>query len=97
MRWLDGITNGMGHECEQALEDSEGQGSLVCCGPWGRKESDMTQRLNNNGTNGPTALCTLYRRLTRLAHACVRLKERCSCLFVRKGHKPLYVSIWFLK
>ena len=27
-----------GHEFEQALRDSEGQGSLVCCCPWGRKE-----------------------------------------------------------
>ena len=40
MRWLDGIT---GHEFEQALEDSEGQGSLVCCSSWGHKESDTTQ------------------------------------------------------
>ena len=39
MRWLDGIT---GHESEKTLEDSEGQGSLVCCSPWGCKESDMT-------------------------------------------------------
>ena len=31
-----------GHELEQALGDSEGQGSLVCCSPWGCKESDMT-------------------------------------------------------
>ena len=31
-----------GREFEQALGDSEGQGSLVCCGPRGRKESDMT-------------------------------------------------------
>ena len=35
-----------GHEFEQALGDSEGQGSLVSCSPWGRKESDMTERLN---------------------------------------------------
>ena len=28
--------------------DSEGQGSLACCSSWGCKESDMTQRLNNN-------------------------------------------------
>ena len=27
---------------EQTLEDGEGQGSLTCCCPWGRKESDMT-------------------------------------------------------
>ena len=37
-----------GHEFEQALEDSEGQGSLACCSPWGHKESDTTERLNNS-------------------------------------------------
>ena len=31
-----------GHEFEQALRDSEGQGSLACCSPWGHKKSDMT-------------------------------------------------------
>ena len=31
-----------GHEFEQTEEDSEGQGSLMCCSSWGRKESDMT-------------------------------------------------------
>ena len=35
-------------EFKQTLGDSEGQGSLVCCSPWGHKESDMTERLNNN-------------------------------------------------
>ena len=29
-----------GHEFEQTLGNSEGQGSLVCCSPWGHKESD---------------------------------------------------------
>ena len=37
-----------GHEFEQALGDGEGQGSLACCSPWGCKESDTTQQLNNN-------------------------------------------------
>ena len=37
-----------GHEFEQALGDGEGQGSLMCCSPWGCKESDMTDQLNNN-------------------------------------------------
>ena len=32
-----------GHEPEQTLGDSEGQGSLECCGPWDREELDMTQ------------------------------------------------------
>ena len=35
-----------GHEFEQALGVGDGQGSLVCCSPWGRKESDTTERLN---------------------------------------------------
>ena len=29
-----------GHEFKQTLGDSEGQGNLACCSPWGRKESD---------------------------------------------------------
>ena len=36
-----------GHEFEQAPGDSEGQGSLACCSPWGHKELDTTERLNN--------------------------------------------------
>ena len=36
-----------GHELEQTPGDSEGQGTLECCSPWGHKESDTTQRLNN--------------------------------------------------
>ena len=31
-----------GHESEQTPGDNEGQGSLPCCSPWGRKESDTT-------------------------------------------------------
>ena len=36
-----------GHEFEQTQGNSEGLGSLTCCGPWGHKESDMTEQLNN--------------------------------------------------
>ena len=32
-----------GHEFEQALGVGDRQGSLVCCSPWGCKESDMTE------------------------------------------------------
>ena len=38
--WLNG------HEFEQTLGVGEGQGSLACCSPWGRQESDMTKQLN---------------------------------------------------
>ena len=37
-----------GCEFEQTLGDSEGQGNLVCCSPWGHKESDMTEWLSKN-------------------------------------------------
>ena len=32
----------MDRSFEQTLGDSEGQGSLACCNPWGHKELDMT-------------------------------------------------------
>ena len=43
--WLNG------QEFEQTLGHSEGQGSLVCFSPWGCKELDTTERLNNNAAH----------------------------------------------
>ena len=43
-----------GHEFEQALGNGEGQGSLASYSPWGRKESDTTERLNNNNSRCQT-------------------------------------------
>ena len=40
LHWLNG------HEFEQASEVGDGQGSLACCSPWSRNESDMTERRN---------------------------------------------------
>ena len=37
-----------GHEVEQTPGVGEGQGSLAFCSPWGHKESDTTEQLNNN-------------------------------------------------
>ena len=42
MRWLDDITNSM----DMSLGVGEGQGSLACCSPWGRKESDTIEQMN---------------------------------------------------
>ena len=42
--WLNG------HEFEQTQEDSKGQGSLVCCSPWGHKELDTSEWLNKTKT-----------------------------------------------
>ena len=50
---MDGITwkRSDGHESEQTLGDSEGQGSLACSSPWGHKESDTAEQLNNKILN----------------------------------------------
>ena len=45
VRWYHQLN---GHEFEQTLGNSEGQGSLACCSPWECKELDMPERLNNN-------------------------------------------------
>ena len=45
--WLNGP------EFEQTLGDGEGQGILVCCSSLGHKESDMTERVNNNNSASP--------------------------------------------
>ena len=37
-----------GHESEQMLGDSEGQGSQACCSSWGHRVNTWLKRLNNN-------------------------------------------------
>ena len=51
------------HEFAQT-GDREGQGSLACCSPWGYKELDTTERLNNKSNkdmkpNFPITVCRL--------------------------------------
>ena len=48
MRWLDGNTDSMDTELEQAPGIGETQRSLACCSPWGHKESDTTEWLKLN-------------------------------------------------
>ena len=43
--WHHGLN---GHEFEQTVGDSDGQGSLMCYRRWGHKELDMTEQLNDN-------------------------------------------------
>ena len=47
------------HEFEQALGVGDGQGSLAWCSPWGRKESDMTERTCTR-THTHTHICQTY-------------------------------------
>ena len=48
MRWMDGIT-----DWTWVWANFGRQGSLVCCSPWGCKESGTIERLNNNNTYSP--------------------------------------------
>ena len=89
MRWLDGINDFNGHEFEQVPGDGEGQGSLVCCSPWGHKESDMTGQLNNNNNSGGLELTgfisTILRdsnrglTLSLVAQLCLTLCDPMDC------------------
>ena len=46
-----------GHEFEQAPGVGDGQESLVCCNPLGRKELDTTEQLNNNNNTKAKNSC----------------------------------------
>ena len=46
MNWLDGIAVSVDMGLGKLRALVMGQGGLACCGSWGRKESDTTERLN---------------------------------------------------
>ena len=68
------------YECEQTLGDSEGQGSLAYCIPWGRKESDTPKPLNNNERKLEEAsLGTSQLKVSRSRHPREHAEERPCC------------------
>ena len=88
-----------GHEFEQAPGDGDIQGSLVCCRPWGRKESDTTEQLNycqgregmqKQGRRPPEARLKEPKKLIRRPSK-VRLKDYGLCIY------PILISNSTLK
>ena len=69
-----------GYEFEQALGVGDGQGSLACCRPWGRKELDTTEWLN-------------WTELT-LKIASLTGKDVLHFTFVKDLHVFIYVYEW---
>ena len=61
-----------GHEFAQTPRDGEEQGRLVCCSPWGHKESDMTEQLNNKMLN---SICWFFAR--EAMHMSINLMFHC--------------------
>ena len=73
-----------GHEFEQSLGVSDGQGSLAYCSPWGHKESDSTQQLNNNIWRNLSPLIYMFTFLRRIKPETMETFQSCkprdSCL-----------------
>ena len=63
-----------GHEFEQTLGDSEGQGSLACFSPWVCKELGMTEHLNSNNNNSLKNTIT-YQARTKMSSVCCKMGE----------------------
>ena len=64
-RWTSIWANSNGHQFEQTLGDSEGQGSLVCCSPWDCQrvghDSDWTTTVKKCGVNCVFSFYSTYR------------------------------------
>jgi len=90
-----------GHEFEQAREFGDGQGSLVCCSPWGCKEPDTTEQLNwtdglfmfRTGTRARLTLL-LFNMLSRLIIAFLPI-SKCLLISWLQSASALYHLPWF--
>ena len=94
MRWLDGIINSI-DTFEQAPGDSDGQGSLACCSPWSRKESDTTEKLNWTELNwtswtrdSEAATCRIYPWLEKVYLFNPRTQQKASYHMQLGIHTP---------
>ena len=104
MRWLDVITDSMNMSLSKLRELVMDRG-LVCCNSWGRKESDMTERLNWTELNIPLCICTTaflsiwLRWTSRLLPCLGYCKQYCdeywgTCVSFNSGFPSVYAQQW---
>ena len=91
-RWLDGITDSMDVSLSKLQEIGEGQGSLLCCCPWGCKGSDMSEQLNNN-KNSQISTLPLKFFLNKTKHLQNRILDHFFPHKVVIGHQGLVFSL----
>ena len=77
-----------GDEFEQALGDSEGQGSLSCYSPWGHKESDVPERLNHNNNVIYICVCVCILPGISLPPPCILNIYLFTLIFKETGDFP---------
>ena len=74
-----------GHEFEQTPGVSEGQGSLVCCSPWGRKELDTLREWTTTNT---IKHYTIWKKKRVLSHSCPHPPQPQLLNWATEGGEP---------
>ena len=98
-----------GHEFEQAPGVGDGQGSLVCCSPWGHKESDTSEQLNWTEEKKRTVISKLKSKLYKIlspllsssydshfSTRCLKLFCKYSIVFTLLSFLPLFLALLIL-
>ena len=89
-----------GHEFKRTLGDGEGQGSLECCSPWGRKESDTTERLTTTSISEVKEFTKIISEKIRTFHNKYNKNNYVLFCFyhflpIRRLHISFIIAIYF--
>ena len=82
-----------GHESEQVPRVGDGPGSLVCCSPWGHKESDMTEGLNWTDWKDRKTWCWHFNLFLAKFYTLVKLSRKWIFQVCDMHYKKLYLTL----
>ena len=91
--WHHGINE---YEFQQALGDSEGQGSLVCCRSWGHKEWNMTEGLINNHLQSPNGFLEHSFSFSSILDFLLQASQFPQCFFLWPLLSMLPCILWLI-